>query len=75
MNTGGSWRQRHAQQSRMATAPLTLEPRPAVRCHNYALTGLPGLGLTAALALQVSPDQHPSPARVHRERCLSKARS
>jgi len=75
MNAGGARRQQPAPQSRVAAAPLTLEPRPAAVGHDDALTGLPGLGPTAALARQVSPDRHAATAGVHRQRCPSKARS
>lgn len=74
MNSGGGRRQRQAPQTRVATAPLNLEPRPTMR-HDDACSGLPDLGPTAALARRVSPDRHAAPSRVHRECCLSKARS
>jgi hypothetical protein len=50
MNTGGGRRQQQAPQSRVAAAPLNLEPRPAAVGHDDDLTGLPDLGPTAALA-------------------------
>jgi hypothetical protein len=75
MNTGGLRHQRQAQQSRVATAPLILEQWPADMGHDIALTGLPDLGPTAALARQVSPGRHAAPAYVHRQCCPSKARS
>lgn len=73
MNSGGGRRQRQAPRSRMA--PLNLEPGPAAVGHEDDLARLPGLGSTVALARRVSPDRHAAPSRVHRECCLSKARS
>ena len=75
MNTGWARRQQPAPQSLVATAPLTLEQWPAAMGDDYDLTGLLDLGSTAALARQVSPDRHAATCRVHRECCLSKARS
>lgn len=75
MNTGGGRRQEGAPQSLVAAAPPNLEPRPAAVGHDDALTGLPDLGPTAALARGITPDLHSPPACVHRECCPSKARS
>jgi hypothetical protein len=75
MNTGGGRRQQQAPQPRVATAPLNLEPRPTTMRHDDSCSGLPDPCPTAALARRVSPDRHAAPSRVHRECCLSKARS
>jgi hypothetical protein len=75
MNSGGGRRQGGAPQSLVAAAPLNLEPRPAAVGHEDDLARLPGLGPTAALARRASPDLPAAPSRVHRECCLSKARS
>ena len=75
MNTGGGRLQQQAPLSRVAAAPLILEPRPAAVGHDDALIRLQDLWPTAALARQVTTDRHAAPSRVHRECCLSKARS
>ena len=75
MNAGGSRRQQQAPQSRLAAAPLNLERRLATMRHDDALTGLPGLGPTAALARQISPGRHAAPAQVQRQCCRSRERS
>ena len=75
MNAGGGRRQQQAPQSRVATAPLNLEPRPTTMRHDDACSGLPDLGPTGSLARRISSDRHAALSRVHRECCVSRERS